>query len=89
MFKYLIATCPINGQSLTASDWWLVLSRHKDIDCAETELAKVSKARLEKAAYRVFHLSQPQVGEEFNIKTVRENERKAKKIKRANIVFPR
>jgi hypothetical protein len=80
MFKFLLATCPINGQELIASDWWHVISRHKDYDCAEDELSKVSKAKLENHSYRIFNLQGYLPGEEFNIKTVLEHKAKNKNI---------
>ena len=74
MFKYLIAKCPVTGCERYPSDWWEVLTRHKDIDCAETELVKISQACKAKASYKIFKLHGYLVGQEFNIRRIKENE---------------
>lgn len=75
MFKYLIASCPINGQERTTSDWWLVHSRHVELDSAESELAKIPRKHQTNEVYRIFHLTGYKNGQQFNIRTVREHER--------------
>lgn len=74
MFKFILGKCPLNGQEYTASDWWYVVSRHKDFDCAEDALAKISKEKKAVCKYQIFKLNGYQTGEEFNIRRIREND---------------
>jgi len=70
MFKYLIAKCPLSGGEHTASDWFEVVTRHKDLDCAEDGLIHITKAQKVTHKYQVFNLKDYQVGEQFNIKSI-------------------
>ena len=73
MFKFLIARSPITGQELSGSDWWEVLTRHKSFTCAEDSMVLVTHCQLEKHEYRIFKLNGYLVGEEFNIKRIKED----------------
>ena len=73
MFKFTLAKCPINGQERTSSDWWFVLSRHKDIDCAEDALSRIADYKKEHCEYRIFKLKGYAAGEQFNIRTIHDD----------------
>lgn len=75
MFKFLIAKCPLQGGEHSASDWWQVTSRHKDYDCAEDTLAKITHVQKADNKFIIFKLKGYQVGEQFNIKAIQERHR--------------
>lgn len=70
--KFLIASCPLSGGEHTASDWFKVVSRHKDFDCAEDSLTKITQAQKENDKFIIFKLKGYQVGEHFNIKAIQD-----------------
>ena len=71
MFKFLIAKCPIDHKGgHTSSDWWQVETRHKDYDCAEDSLTKITYQEKVFHKFIIFKLKGYQVGEQFNIKAI-------------------
>ncbi len=70
MYKYLIAKCPLSGGEHTASDWWTVLSRHRDFECAEDSFVKITNKQKATDKHIIFKLKGYQVGEHFNIKDI-------------------
>ena len=80
MFKFTLAKCPLGGGEYTASDWWFVLSRHKDYDCAEEALSKITCEQKLTAKYQIFKLRGYAAGSQFNIKTIQERHKRNENV---------